>query len=250
VVGAPGVLVNDTDADSDALTAELSGGGISGSFDLDENGGFRYTPGGGFSGSGTVNYRVWDGVAWSATTTISLTIQAATLTPAPTPRPTPRPTPFVPLPSLPPILPLPSLPLPSPIASQDASPRPSPSAAPTNAVARSSPSPTDMPAGTDAGLPGPSSAPLPIGPGIDPGLVATGRTSEHSRLLFDRDQLDLQTGGLGLLAGFHIWAVPAASIAVPGLLVLLWVALQTSGALVWIPAVRRMRNERGAVRQV
>jgi hypothetical protein len=90
-VAAPGVLANDTDADGDALVAELDGGGISGSFDLDANGGFRYTPGGGFSGTGTVHYRVWDGVVWSATTSITLTIRAST--PPPTPKPTPTPTP-------------------------------------------------------------------------------------------------------------------------------------------------------------
>lgn len=80
VVGAPGVLGNDTDADGDALVAELSGGGVSGSLDFASNGGFTYSPGGGFSGNATFAYRVWDGVAWSATTTVTLTIVA----PAPT----------------------------------------------------------------------------------------------------------------------------------------------------------------------
>jgi hypothetical protein len=32
-------------------------------------------------------------------------------------------------------------------------------------------------------------------------------------------------------------------VGVPGLLVVLWVALQTVGALAWVPAVRRLRGE-------
>ena len=53
---------------------------------------------------------------------------------------------------------------------------------------------------------------------------------------FGRAQLDLGVGGVGLLAGLEVWAVPAATIAGPGLPVLLWVALQTLGALVLGPA--------------
>jgi hypothetical protein len=49
----------------------------------------------------------------------------------------------------------------------------------------------------------------------------------------------------GLLDADFVWFVPAASVAVPGLLVILWVLLQTVGALAWIPAVRRMSNEPG-----
>ncbi|HEX7197485.1 MAG TPA: Ig-like domain-containing protein, partial [Candidatus Limnocylindria bacterium] len=93
VIAAPGVLGNDSDADGDTLTVEMVGGGISGSLDLDPNGGFRYTPGGGASGTVTFSYRVWDGIVWSSSTTVSITITAApTPTPAPTPRSTPAPT--------------------------------------------------------------------------------------------------------------------------------------------------------------
>ena len=61
------------------------------------------------------------------------------------------------------------------------------------------------------------------------------------------------TGTLTVLDGFDTWSVPAAVVGVPGLLVVLWVALQTVGALAWIPAVRRLRGEErgresGAVR--
>jgi hypothetical protein len=266
-VAAPGVLANDTDADGDALVAELDGGGISGSFDLDENGGFRYTPGGGFSGTGTVHYRVWDGVAWSATTTITLTRQAptptptATPTPKPTPRPTPTPTPILPLPSLP----LPSLPLPLP--SIGASPTTAPTTNPSDDRPRSSASPSGEPSDDDGpdsagppGAPGAPGAPGSVGsprfgpalgeddPRVGGGSVAEGNGLQTSRLAYGRDRLGLETGAFGILAGFQVWAVPAATLGVPGLLVLLWVALQAGGGLAWIPAVKRLRgHDRRAV---
>jgi len=54
--------------------------------------------------------------------------------------------------------------------------------------------------------------------------------------------LDLGVGTVGLLAGLEIWAVPAAVIGGPGLLVLLWIALQAAGAMAWVPAARRLRD--------
>jgi hypothetical protein len=47
---------------------------------------------------------------------------------------------------------------------------------------------------------------------------------------------------VGVLTGLDTWIVPAAVIAGPGLLVLLWIALQAAGALAWIPATRRLRD--------
>jgi len=47
---------------------------------------------------------------------------------------------------------------------------------------------------------------------------------------------------VGVLAGLETWAVPAAVIGGPGLLVLLWIALQAAGATIWIPAARRLRD--------
>ena len=62
----------------------------------------------------------------------------------------------------------------------------------------------------------------------------------------DPGTVRLDAGTLTMLNGFDTWSVPAAVVGVPGLLVVLWVALQTVGALAWIPAVRRMRgHERG-----
>jgi hypothetical protein len=61
--------------------------------------------------------------------------------------------------------------------------------------------------------------------------------------VYDGDRLDLQPGNLGILSGFQVWAVPAATLGVPGLLVILWIALQAGGGLAWFPAVRRLRGE-------
>jgi hypothetical protein len=49
---------------------------------------------------------------------------------------------------------------------------------------------------------------------------------------------------LGLLDTGYVWLVPAASVALPGLLVILFVGLQAAGALAWIPSMRRMEEER------
>jgi hypothetical protein len=46
-----------------------------------------------------------------------------------------------------------------------------------------------------------------------------------------------------MLDGLAVWSVPAAVVSVPGVLVVLWVALQATGVLAWIPAVRRLRGD-------
>ena len=48
---------------------------------------------------------------------------------------------------------------------------------------------------------------------------------------------------LTLLDSPFDWFVPAAPVALPGLLVILFVVLQAVGALAWIPAVRRMGED-------
>jgi subtilisin family serine protease len=60
-VTAPGVLGNDSDADGDALTAELASGPASGSLALDGDGSFSYTPNAGFAGTDSFTYRAHDG---------------------------------------------------------------------------------------------------------------------------------------------------------------------------------------------
>jgi hypothetical protein len=49
-----------------------------------------------------------------------------------------------------------------------------------------------------------------------------------------------------MLAGVGMFAVPAAVLGGPGLLLILFVTLQAVGALGWIPAVRRLRGEDSA----
>jgi hypothetical protein len=58
----------------------------------------------------------------------------------------------------------------------------------------------------------------------------------------DTGGVGVEIGGIDLLAN-PIWAIPAAAIAGPGLLVLLWLALQAIGAAAWMPSVRRLRGE-------
>jgi hypothetical protein len=55
--------------------------------------------------------------------------------------------------------------------------------------------------------------------------------------------LDLGVGTFDVFAGLETWAVPAAVMGGPGLLVLLWIALQAAGATAWIPAARRLRDD-------
>lgn len=245
VVAAPGVLANDTDADGDALTTQLVGG-ISGSLDLQPNGGFTYTPGGGFSGTATFNYRVWDGVAWSSTTTVSLNIAAPSPTPSPTPTATPGPLPSVPLPSIPPpsipppSIPPPSIPLPTllPTPSQ-----PLPSielfVSPTPAPSGTSGSPTSSQAPPGAPSAGGAASSSDPTANVVPGSAASPRPD----LSLSLPPVDLGAGTIGVIGGFEIWAVPAAVIGGPGLLFLLFIALQAAGAITWIPAARRLRDD-------
>jgi serine protease AprX len=76
-VTAPGVLGNDSDADGDALTAELASGPASGSLALDGDGSFSYTPNAGFSGTDSFTYRAHDGALYSGSATVSITVVAS-----------------------------------------------------------------------------------------------------------------------------------------------------------------------------
>ena len=77
VVAAPGVLGNDTDANSDPLTAVLVANVGHGTLALDANGGFTYTPTAGYIGPDSFTYKANDGTADSNTVTVSLTVTAA-----------------------------------------------------------------------------------------------------------------------------------------------------------------------------
>ena len=173
----------------------------------------------------------------------------STATPRPTVAPTPRPTPTpgltIPLPSLPiPLLPLP-LPQPQPgPSSGEPSPSPSDRQSRPSSTARPTPEPSATPNGTGAGpstgggggARGASSNEAPGGAPVQPA------TELAPRIAFGETGLDLAAASVGLIDGIGVWSVPAATLGVPGILLIIWVALQAGGALAWIPAVRRLRD--------
>lgn len=198
---------------------------------------------------------------------ITVLLPTPTPTPEPTPRPTLLPTPTAPPPTLSPTLPLPSLPVPSlplPTLPLPSLPQPS-SSAPATVSPTPAPGTSDSPRSSPTPAPGASvGAPTPTASvaaapsassGADGGPASPSGGSTDSgggdpeshlpSIRFEERQLDLGGASVGLFAGVEIWAVPAATIAVPGLLVLLWVALQAAGAIAWIPAVRRLKGKSG-----
>lgn len=74
VNAANGVLANDVDADSDALTATLVSDVTNGTLSLAANGSFTYTPDAGFVGTDSFTYRASDGSLTSAITTVTITV--------------------------------------------------------------------------------------------------------------------------------------------------------------------------------
>jgi hypothetical protein len=190
-------------------------------------------------------------------------------TPAPTATPSPTPTPILPLPTPSVSLPLPSLPLPS--ESSPTSPLPSlPQAgnsAPATPSPRGSPGATASPTSSATAGPGQSgdgdptaspsadgSPPARSGGGAggapaapsSGGSTGAGSGDPEARFLsiaFDERRLDLAGASVGLFGRIEIWAVPAATIALPGLFVLIWVALQAGGAIAWMPAVRGLQGK-------
>ena len=169
-------------------------------------------------------------------------------TPTATPRPTPTPTPILPLelPTLPPVIPLPSLPALPTI-------RP---ATPIPTVLPSSPgaSPTASPSATPSPIPDEGSAAvLPVGTtGTPPGAGGLDASGAAPVVLGlgdpeggDGSVGEVSLGPLGVIDGIGVWAIPGAIVGGPGLLVILWVILQTGVALAWIPSVRRMRGKDG-----
>ncbi len=76
VVAAPGVLVNDTDVESDPLTAVLVAGPAHGVLALNPDGSFTYTPDANFNGSDSFTYMANDGTGDGNVATVSITINA------------------------------------------------------------------------------------------------------------------------------------------------------------------------------
>ncbi len=79
-VAARGVLSNDTDLDGDALSATLVTGPTKGSFALNANGGFTYTPQGSPHGHGHVHLPRQRRRAASNTATVTITLTPASTT--------------------------------------------------------------------------------------------------------------------------------------------------------------------------
>jgi hypothetical protein len=155
-----------------------------------------------------------------------------TPTPEPTPTPTPKPTPK---------------PTPRPTA------RPTPTPHPVVVV---TPAPTARPTPETTSSPTSTPSPRPATPRPSAGVVPTsgptpsdGPAGRGVALAFtDEDGGSLGVASVDLFAGAAAFAVPVAVLGGPGLLIILWVTLQTLGALTWIPAVKRLRGEerRGA----
>ena len=74
IVGAPGVLANDTDADGDGLTAVLDTDVSNGSLLLDDDGSFIYTPEAPFVGTDSFTYHANDGLADSPSVTVTIEV--------------------------------------------------------------------------------------------------------------------------------------------------------------------------------
>src|ERR1041384_4153505 len=70
VIAAPGVLVNDTDADGDALTAIVVAGPAHGALTLNLDGSLNYVPVANYNGSDSFTYRATDGLL-NSTGTVS-----------------------------------------------------------------------------------------------------------------------------------------------------------------------------------
>jgi VCBS repeat-containing protein len=75
-VAAPGVLANDRDADGNAMTASLVLAPAHGTLTLSASGSFTYRPASGYRGADSFTYRAFDGSAYSANATVSITVGA------------------------------------------------------------------------------------------------------------------------------------------------------------------------------
>ena len=75
-VAKPGVLANDTDPNNNPLTAVLVAGPAHGTLTLNPDGSFTYTPAANFYGADSFTYQASDGVATSATATVTLNVNS------------------------------------------------------------------------------------------------------------------------------------------------------------------------------
>lgn len=80
-VGVPGVLVNDTDVDGDALSAVLVSGPGHGALSLNADGSFNYMPAAGYSGDDAFSYKANDGSLDSNAVAVKITVNEVIVTP-------------------------------------------------------------------------------------------------------------------------------------------------------------------------
>jgi large repetitive protein len=73
-IAAPGILVNDSDVDGDALTAVLVQNVTNGVLNFNANGSFSYTPSLNYTGVDTFTYRASDGTLQSGIATVTITV--------------------------------------------------------------------------------------------------------------------------------------------------------------------------------
>ena len=74
-VPAPGVLINDTDANGDTLSADLVNGPANAAdFHLNADGSFTYTPEADFNGTDSFTYQAYDGQAYSNVATVTIDV--------------------------------------------------------------------------------------------------------------------------------------------------------------------------------
>ncbi|MEK7269320.1 MAG: tandem-95 repeat protein, partial [Planctomycetota bacterium] len=76
IISAPGVLGNDTDAESNPLTAVKTTDPSNGTVVLNSNGSFTYTPNGNFNGDDTFKYKANDGTNDSNEATVTIHVTA------------------------------------------------------------------------------------------------------------------------------------------------------------------------------
>ena len=82
VVAAPGVLGNDSDEDNDPLTVDTTPvtAPADGLLALNADGSFTYTPGGGFVGTDTFEYRIDDGAGGADTALVTIVVDDGVVT--------------------------------------------------------------------------------------------------------------------------------------------------------------------------
>jgi hypothetical protein len=169
-------------------------------------------------------------------------IAATILTPI-VPTPTPVPT-ASPVPTATPASTAAPTATPNPLATPAQTPGPGATATPTPTPAPGgigpgagapSPTPSASPTVTTPGSPDPSSG-VPAPSGSSSGL-SVGSNDGHG----DTTGISIDIGPGTAMDGIE-WSVPVATLGTPGLALIVWVAIQTGGGIVWLPWVRRLRR--------